>query len=87
MSASSHSIRIANPTDAASVSHLLEESYRVLLPAYYDDAVMAQILPLISKANPLFAEFGDVLCGNGWPRQRGGLWRLEYQTTENRRKK
>ncbi len=58
MTASVHTIRIANATDAAAVSCLLEVSYTALLPAFYTDTVMAQILPLITKANPLLLNSG-----------------------------
>jgi len=80
MTASAHTIRIANATDAAAVSRLLENCYSALLPAFYDDHVMAQILPLITKANPLLlnsgmfyvamAGRGNVVGCGGWSVRR-----------------
>ena len=80
MTVPSHTIRVANATDAASVGRLLEASYNALLPAFYDKAILAQILPLITKANPLLLNSGTfyvavagranvVGCG-GWSMRR-----------------
>jgi len=75
-------VRIATPQDEASVCALLEASYPTLMSPSYDEALLAKVLPLITKANPsllsagtyYLAETGDrviVGCG-GWTRERPG---------------
>lgn len=75
-------VRIATPQDDASLCALLEASYPTLMSPSYDEAVLAKVLPLITKANPsllsagtyYLAESGDrvvVGCG-GWTRERPG---------------
>ena len=75
-----HKIRVANSTDAAAVSKLLEVTYARLFPAFYEESVLVQILPLITRANPLLLNSGTfyvavagrgniVGCG-GWSRKQ-----------------
>jgi predicted N-acetyltransferase YhbS len=75
-------VRIATPQDEASVCALLEASYPALMSPSYDEAVLVNVLPLITKANPsllsagtyYLAETDDrviVGCG-GWTRERPG---------------
>lgn len=75
-------LRVATPGDEASVNDLLEASYPELMSASYDAAVLADALPLFTKANPSLlsagtyylaesAEHGVVGCG-GWTRERPG---------------
>jgi len=86
MSESSHHIRVANLTDAKAVSELLGASYTALLSAFYEENLLTQILPLITKANPLLLDSGTfyvaqigrgkiVGCG-GWSRKRPGAGAL-----------
>jgi GNAT superfamily N-acetyltransferase len=44
--------RIATPADADGVTTLLRASYGELLREHYDPAVMANVLPLMTTANP-----------------------------------
>ena len=75
-------VRIASPEDEAAVSRLLEASYPVLMRDGYDDAVLAAVLPLMTRANPALLACGTfylaaeddgrlVGCG-GWTRERPG---------------
>jgi GNAT superfamily N-acetyltransferase len=50
--ASTYSIRVASPTDSASVAALLATSYGVLLATRYDSDILRRALPHLSKANP-----------------------------------
>lgn len=62
-------LRTATPDDRAAVSDLLDQSYRVLMAGAYPADLLAQALPLITKANPvLLAAFsaGTVFVHFGW---------------------
>lgn len=76
------SLRVATPEDEAAVDALLQASYPDLLASAYDADVLADALPLFTRANPsllssgtyYLAESGGqklVGCG-GWTRERPG---------------
>jgi len=75
-------VRIATPDDADAVSALLAASYPSLLASHYDKDLLAQALPLITRANPKLLACGTfyvaqsqqnglVGCG-GWTREHPG---------------
>jgi GNAT superfamily N-acetyltransferase len=79
---STHSIRIAKPSDSDAVSALLEASYSTLLAARYDHEMLGRALPLMTRANPTLLASGTyyiaesdqgnlVGCG-GWTTARPG---------------
>jgi N-acetylglutamate synthase-like GNAT family acetyltransferase len=79
---STHSIRIARPSDSDAVSALLEASYSTLLAARYDHEMLSRALPLMTRANPTLLASGTyyvaesdqgnlVGCG-GWTTARPG---------------
>ncbi len=79
-------LRIATPQDEASVGDLLKASYSVLMSSSYDEAVLADALPMITQANPSLLSAGTyylaeseeqviVGCG-GWTRERPGTAEL-----------
>ncbi len=80
-------IRPATPADATAVSALLSASYGVLLAQAYEPAILAQALPVISRANPKLLASGSYFlatladgrlaaCG-GWSADEPGTGRLE----------
>jgi N-acetylglutamate synthase-like GNAT family acetyltransferase len=86
MSTSPFTIRIATSSDACGVSDLLKTSYGELLAGYYEPALLARALPLISRANPALLNSGRyfvahhgenriVGCG-GWSVDRPGTREL-----------
>jgi len=75
-------IRVSTPVDEASVNELLQASYPALMSTTYDAAILANALPLFTKANPSLlsagtyylaesTDLGVVGCG-GWTRERPG---------------
>ena len=75
-------LRVATPEDEDSVNELLQASYPDLMSTSYDAAVLADALPLFTKANPSLlsggtyylaesGKHGVVGCG-GWTRERPG---------------
>jgi len=73
------SMRIATPTDADRVGALLAASYSTLLVSHYAKDLLAQALPLLTRANPKLLACGTfyvaesqqdglVGCG-GWTRK------------------
>lgn len=75
-------VRVTTSNDAARVSELLSASYRELMPSAYDTAILAPVLPAMTRANPdllssrtyFVAETVDgriVGCG-GWTKERPG---------------
>lgn len=75
-------LRTASPDDRAPVSDLLGLSYRVLMAGAYPADLLAQALPMISKANPVLLasgrygliedEAGRLLACGGWSLERPG---------------
>ena len=74
-------VRVAAPQDADAVTALLTASYTALMPAAYDAATLAAVLPLITVANPALlaggtyfvVPEGDRLVGaGGWSLDRPG---------------
>lgn len=73
-----HAIRIAEPADAEAVTALLEKSYPALLAGAYDAALLQQVLPLMTRANPellssgsYYVAVGDdgmIVGAGGWTR-------------------
>jgi len=80
-------IRVSTPEDEASVNALLQASYPKLMSTSYDAAILADALPLFTKANPSLlsagtyylaesTEHGVVGCG-GWTCERPGTGEVE----------
>lgn len=80
-------IRVSTPEDEASVNALLQASYPELMSTSYDAAILADALPLFTKANPSLlsagtyylaesTEHGVVGCG-GWTHERPGTGEVE----------
>lgn len=72
-------IRVAVPADADSVGSLLEASYTALFAGHYDSAVLAEALPLMTRAHPGLLASGTyyvVTAGGGGPVGCGG-WSVE----------
>lgn len=75
-------LRTASPDDRAAVSDLLGLSYRALMAGAYPADLLAQALPLITKANPVLLasgrygliedEAGRLLACGGWSLERPG---------------
>lgn len=75
------SIRIAEPMDAAAVSHVLARSFGVLYRGWYQDDVLNAALPAMTRANPALLASGRffvaeiegriVACG-GWSAEKPG---------------
>lgn len=75
-------LRTASPDDRAPVSDLLGLSYQVLMAGAYPADLLAQALPMISKANPVLLasgrygliedEAGRLLACGGWSLERPG---------------
>lgn len=75
-------LRTASPDDRAVVSDLLGQSYRVLMADAYPADLLAQALPVITKANPVLLasgrygliedEAGRLLACGGWSLERPG---------------
>lgn len=75
-------LRTASPDDRASVSDLLGLSYRVLMAGAYPADLLAQALPMITKANPVLLasgrygliedDAGRLLACGGWSLERPG---------------
>ncbi len=51
-------LKIATPQDEASVCDLLKASYPVLMSSRYDEAILADALPMITQANPSLLSAG-----------------------------
>jgi len=78
----SFKIRRSTPADEAAVSELLELSYSKLMPASYESAILAKVLPIISRANPSLltsgtyylaeARDGSIIGAGGWTKQAPG---------------
>lgn len=79
-------LRVATLEDEASVNELLQSSYPELMSASYEATVLAEALPLFTKANPSLlsagtyyladsGEHGVIGCG-GWTRERPGTGEL-----------
>jgi GNAT superfamily N-acetyltransferase len=76
-----HRVEIATAADENAISALLEASYSVLMAPAYDEAVLAQFLPVITKANTGLLASGRFFvvrernavtgCG-GWSEERPG---------------
>jgi GNAT superfamily N-acetyltransferase len=75
-------VRVATPSDEASIGDLLGASYRVLMAASYDPAALAAALPSMTRAQPALLSSGTyylaespdrrvVGCG-GWIFERPG---------------
>ena len=75
-------LRVAGPKDGPAVSSLLEASYTKLLAIDYEPALMAKLLPLVTKANSKLLASGNfyvaqtqlgyfIGCG-GWSREQPG---------------
>jgi N-acetylglutamate synthase-like GNAT family acetyltransferase len=82
--AADFALRIASPKDAEAVSALLHTSYTSLMAPGYEPALLARVLPLLTKANLMLLSCGTwyvvelpagdgtlVGCG-GWTSQRPG---------------
>lgn len=77
-----YSLRIATPADEQAVNALLRASYPELMSDSYDADVLAEALPLFTKANPSLLSAGTyylavserhgVLACGGWTRERPG---------------
>lgn len=75
-------LRTASPADRAPVGDLLDLSYRVLMAGAYPADLLAQSLPLITKANPVLLasgrygliedDAGRLLACGGWSLERPG---------------
>ena len=74
--------RVARPEDHAAVSDLLSRSYPVLMAPAYPADLLAQALPVMTRANPALLASGHyaviesedgtfAVCG-GWSRERPG---------------
>ena len=74
--------RVARPEDHAAVSDLLSRSYPVLMAPAYPADLLAQALPVMTRANPALLASGryaviegaeGILAGcGGWSRERPG---------------
>lgn len=79
---SGFAIRPSTSGDEAAVTALLDLSYRTLMPAGYDQALLDDLLPLITRANPRLlssgtyylaeSEEGDIIGAGGWTRDQPG---------------
>jgi N-acetylglutamate synthase-like GNAT family acetyltransferase len=87
MSASGYVLRVATPDDAGAVDALLEASYPLLMAPFYDPAVLAPALKLMTKAQMSLLASGTyyvaetppgllVGCG-GWTLERPGTGLIE----------
>ncbi len=75
-------LRTASSDDRAAVSDLLDLSYRALMAGAYPADLLAQALPMITKANPVLLasgrygliedEAGQLLACGGWSLERPG---------------
>lgn len=75
-------LRTASSDDRAAVSDLLGLSYRVLMAGAYPADLLAQALPMITKANPVLLasgryaviadDAGRLLACGGWSLERPG---------------
>lgn len=76
------SIRPADPADEKAVTTLLQASYGALMLAGYDQTVLADLLPIMARANPGLLSSGtyylaetdtsDIVGAGGWTRERPG---------------
>ena len=81
------SIDVANPSDAAAVTEVLEASYPHLMSSAYERGMLERALPLMTRANPKLLSSGTyfiarwdgemaVGCG-GWTPERPGTTEVE----------
>lgn len=76
------SIRSADPEDEKAVTALLQASYGTLMLAGYDQTMLANLLPIIARANPGLLLSGtyylaetdarDMIGAGGWTREQPG---------------
>lgn len=75
-------VRPTGSSDEVAVSALLELSYAALMPAGYEPALLARLLPIIGKANPTLlasgtyyaalSDEGHIVGVGGWTQHRPG---------------
>lgn len=75
-------IRPADPGDEKAVTALLQASYGALMPAGYDRSMLADLLPIITRANPILlssgtyylaeTDAGEIIGAGGWTREQPG---------------
>lgn len=80
------SLRTARPEDEAAVEHLLRASYSRLMAKHYPPALLARVLPMITRPQPRLLASGSyylvgaedlpVGCG-GWSFEEPGTRRVE----------
>ncbi len=80
-------IRVATPKDEAAVGELLDASYTALMPAGYEAADLAAVLPAMTRANPALlasstyylaeTTAGALIGCGGWTRERPGSGETE----------
>ncbi len=87
MGATPFQLRVAGPADAEAVTAVLASAYPRLMAPDYDPAVLAAVLPAMTRANPgllasgtyyvQVAPGGGIVACGGWTREEPGTGRIE----------